>query len=61
MCFKEKLQSRDCHSREMCHKLFMSVSDDIIKYAYYPVNVSRAIGPRIVDRVMNNLSNDSEM
>ena len=32
-------------------------------YAYYPVNVSRAIGPRIVDRVIliNNLSNDLEI
>ena len=31
------------------------------KYAYCPVNVSRAVGPRIVDRVINNLSNDSDM
>ena len=30
-------------------------------YDYYLVNVSRAVGPRIVDRVINNLSNDSEM
>ena len=30
-------------------------------YVYYSVNVSGAVGPRIVDRVINNLSNDSEM
>ena len=27
-------------------------------YAYCPVNVSRAVGPRNVDRAINNLSND---
>ena len=31
------------------------------KYAYCPVKVSRTVGPRIVDRAINNLSNDSEM
>ena len=31
------------------------------RYAYYPVNISRAVGPRIVDRVISNLSNDSEV
>ena len=31
------------------------------KYAYCPVNVSRAVGPRCVDRAINNLSNDSEI
>ena len=30
-------------------------------YAYCPVNVSRAVGPRIVDRAINNLSNDLEI
>ena len=41
----------------------LSDSDSICgnKYAYCPVNVSRAVGPRIVDRVINNLSNDSDM
>ena len=27
-------------------------------YAYCPVNVPRAVGPRNVDRAINNLSND---
>ena len=27
-------------------------------YAYCPVNVSRAVGPRCIDRAINNLSND---
>ena len=31
------------------------------KYAYCPVNVSRAVGPRCVDRAINNLSNDLEI
>ena len=33
----------------------------IDKYAYCPVNVSRAVGPRCVDRAINNLSNDLEI
>ena len=37
------------------------VEEILNKYAYCPVNVSRAVGPRIVDRVINNLSNDSDM
>ena len=36
----------------------LKVSVWLCRYAYYPVNVSRAVGPRIVDRVINNLSND---
>ena len=30
-------------------------------YAYCPVNVSRAVGPRCFDRAINNLSNDLEI
>ena len=30
-------------------------------YGYCPVNVSRAVGPRCVDRAINNLSNDKEI
>ena len=32
-----------------------------VMYAYCPVNVSRAVGPRCVDRAINNLSNDLEI
>ena len=34
---------------------------EMCKYAYCPVNVSRAVGPRCVDRAINNLSNDLEI
>ena len=41
--------------------LSMLVIEDRGKYAYCPVNVSRAVGPRCVDRAINNLSNDLEI
>ena len=45
--------------KSMKQKLnFISSEFNKYKYAYCPVNVSRAVGPRNVDRAINNLSNN---
>ena len=47
-------RARDCHV-VVTRSAALSSCD---KYGYCPVNVSRAVGPRCVDRAINNLSND---